>query len=143
MDKRLSNKLTAHIRDFKDKIKAELLNNNYIADERKLSEFLNFIYEFQQIEITKDDFLKRKRIKNTIPENNRCNACKAGGEQCTRRRKENSLFCGTHLKGAPHGEVCEEVEENDKKTIDITATQINGIIYYIDNVKTYIRWKMF
>lgn len=135
MDKRLSNKLTAHIRDFKDKIKAELLNNNYIADERKLSEFLNFIYEFQQIEITKDDFLKRKRIKNTIPENNRCNACKAGGEQCTRRRKENSLFCGTHLKGAPHGEVSEELEENDKKIIDITATQINGIIYYIDNVK--------
>lgn len=135
MDKRLSNKLTSHIRDFKDKIKGELVNNNYITDEKKLSEFLNFIYDFQQIEITKDDFLKRKRIKNTIPENNRCNACKAGGEQCTRRRKENSLFCGTHLKGAPHGEVCEEATNNDKKTIDITATQINGVIYYIDNIK--------
>lgn len=135
MDKRLSNKLTSHIRDFKDKIKEELLKNNYVNDEKKLCELLNFIYDFKQIEITKDDFLKRKRIKNTIPENNRCNACKAGGEQCTRRRKDNSLFCGTHMKGAPHGEVCQQAVSEDKKIIEITATQINGIIYYIDNIR--------
>lgn len=135
MDKRLSIKLTAHIRDFKDKLKEELISNKYINDDQKLSEFLNFIYDFKQIEITKDDFLKRKRIKNTIPGDNRCNACKAGGDQCTRRRKDNSLYCGTHMKGAPHGEVCQEAIQNNKKTIEITATQINGIIYYIDNIK--------
>ena len=94
---------------------------------------VNYLYEYEQIQINKADFLKRKRVKNAIPNKNRCNAKKAGGDQCTRRRKDNCLYCGTHIKGAPHGEVTEIVENNNKKTIDINAVQLNGIIYYIDN----------
>lgn len=134
MDKRLTSKLTNYVRKFKDDVKNELVKLECIEQE-KLSEFLNYLYEYEQIEINRTDFLKRKRVKNTIPNNNRCNALKAGGEQCTRRRKENCLYCGTHVKGAPHGEASTNKSENDKKTIDITAHQINGIIYYIDNIK--------
>ena len=134
MDKRLTSKLTNYVRKFKDDIKNELVKLECIEQE-KLSEFLNYLYEYEQIEINRTDFLKRKRVKNTIPNNNRCNALKAGGEQCTRRRKENCLYCGTHIKGAPHGEASEIKSDNNKKTIDITAHQINGIIYYIDNIK--------
>ena len=136
MDKRLTTKLTKYVCDFKDSLKTELINNKIITDNEQLNSFLNFIYEYPQMEITKTDFLKRKRIKNTIPEDNRCNAKKAGGCQCTRRRKENSLYCGTHMKGAPHGEITEEDSSKDNKIIiEIKAVQINGIIYYIDNIK--------
>ena len=88
MDKRLTSKLTNYVRKFKDDIKNELVKLECIEQE-KLSGFLNYLYEYEQIEINRTDFLKRKRVKNTIPGNNRCNALKAGGEQCTRRRKEN------------------------------------------------------
>ena len=76
--------------------------------------------------------MKRKRVKNTIPDLNRCNARKAGGEQCTRRRKENCLYCGTHVKGAPHGEINEGII-NENKQVIIQAKEINGVIYYIDD----------
>lgn len=134
MDKRLTTKLTNYVRKFKDDIKNELVKLECIQQE-KLSEFLNYLYEYEQIEINRTDFLKRKRVKNTIPNNNRCNALKAGGNQCTRRRKENCLYCGTHIKGAPHGEASEINSGDDTKTLDITAHQIHGIIYYIDNIK--------
>ncbi len=135
MDKRLTTKLTTYIREFKDSLKNELITNSVITDSEQLNLFLNYIYEYPQIEITKTDFLKRKRIKNTIPENNRCNAKKAGGCQCTRRRKDNSLYCGTHSKGAPHGEITEDSQIDNNITIEIQAVQVNGIIYYIDNIK--------
>ena len=32
------------------------------------------------------------------PPNERCTAIRAGGQQCTRRRKENTTFCGTHIR---------------------------------------------
>jgi len=133
MDKRLTLKLTTYVCKFKDDIKAELLKMEF--DKDKMSELLNYLYEYEQMPINKADFLKRKRVKNAIPNKNRCNAKKAGGDQCTRRRKDNCLYCGTHIKGAPHGEVTEIVENNNKKTIDINAIHINGIIYYIDNTE--------
>ena len=134
MDKRLSQRFEKYITNFKDQISAEIKKlNAFNDDSEKLHEFLNFVYEYERMEITHSDFLKRKRVKNTIPDRNRCNACKAGGEQCTRRRRENSLYCGTHLKGAPHGEVTTELENSNKKQIDITAEEINGIIYYLDS----------
>ncbi len=131
MDKRLTLKLTNYVCKFKDDIKSELLKMDF--DKEKMTELLDYLYEYEQIPITKADFLKRKRVKNAIPNKNRCNAKKAGGDQCTRRRKDNCLYCGTHIKGAPHGEVTETTENNNKKTIDINAVHIDGIIYYIDN----------
>lgn len=133
MDKRLTVKLNNYICKFKDDIKTELLNMQCVEQD-KLLEFLNFLYEYQQLEINRTDFLKRKRVKNTIPNDNRCNALKAGGEQCTRRRKENCLYCGTHVKGSPHGEISDN-KDNGTKIVEISALQINGIIYYIDDIK--------
>jgi len=133
MDKRLTLKLNNYICKFKDDIKKEVLTMQCLEKD-KIVDFLSFLYEYEQLEITRNDFLKRKRVKNTIPNDNRCNALKAGGHQCTRRRKENCLYCGTHVKGSPHGEVSEN-KDNSTKIIEITATQISGIIYYIDDIK--------
>ena len=54
-------------------------------------------------ENNKEDFIKRKRIKNIVPNYERCIAKRANGEQCTRRNKNGEQFCGTHIKGTPHG----------------------------------------
>ena len=51
--------------------------------------------------------MKRKRVKNVVHLSDRCCAKRANGEQCTRRRKDTTTeYCGTHLKGTPHG-ICD------------------------------------
>lgn len=74
---------------------------------------------------------KRKRNKHQIPLNERCLAKKSGGEQCTRRKKNDSHFCGTHIKGTPHGQTTDVV--NNLKKVNVFAEDIDGIIYYIDD----------
>lgn len=82
------------------------------------------------------DLHKRKRVKNSIPKFDRCSACRANGEQCTRRRKDTFDFCGTHTKGTPHGIV--EINgllpsTTNTQKIEVWTADIKGILYYIDN----------
>ena len=91
---------------------------------------------FQSIKSHLDNLVKfkcekRKRNKHQIPLNERCLAKKSGGEQCTRRKKDGSNFCGTHIKGTPHGQTT-DVSSNLKK-VNVYAEDIDGIIYYIDD----------
>ena len=102
MEKRINKKFETYISEFKDAIRSKISAIN-IAEKDKMNELIEYIYEYERLSFSKDDFAKRKRVKNSIPNINRCNACRANGEQCTRRRKENSDFCGTHFKGTPHG----------------------------------------
>lgn len=74
---------------------------------------------------------KKKRNKHQIPLNERCIAKKSGGEQCTRRKKCDSNFCGTHIKGTPHGQTTDVI--NNLRKVNVFAEDIDGIIYYIDN----------
>ena len=79
---------------------------------------------------------KRKRVKNTVPVTNRCNAKRANGEQCTRRRKKDSEYCGTHCKGTPHGLISDTLIDSDDLIMkyEVYAKEINGIVYYIDDI---------
>ena len=74
---------------------------------------------------------KRKRNKHQIPLNERCIAKKCGGEQCTRRKKNDSNFCGTHIKGTPHGQTTDFT--SNLKKVNVYAEDIDGIIYHIDD----------
>jgi hypothetical protein len=80
--------------------------------------------------ITTNDMNKKKRTKNNIPICERCEAKRASGERCSRRKKGSSIYCGTHIKGTPHGKI------NDKQTslkkVETINKDINGIIYCID-----------
>jgi hypothetical protein len=94
---------------------------------------MRFIFDYQKLTLKSNDFNKRKRLKNSIPVTNRCSACKANGDQCTRRRRGETEFCGTHSKGVPHGLIVENANvENQKQSVDIFGEDINGIIYYMD-----------
>ena len=84
-------------------------------------------------ELIKFQCEKRKRNKHQIPLNERCLAKKSGGEQCTRRKKLDSDYCGTHIKGTPHGETTDV--SNSLKKINVYAEDISGIIYFIDDVE--------
>ena len=82
--------------------------------------------------LNKDDFMKRKRVKNVVPYFERCCAKRANGEQCTRRKKEECEYCGTHMKGTPHGLVEDEENKQTMQKIELWAQEIMGIVYYLD-----------
>jgi len=96
-------------------------------------ELLQYIYDYSPLVIGKADFQKRKRIKNHVPLSYRCSAKRANGEQCTRRKRVGGEFCGTHVKGTPHG-IFENVDSDSVniENIEIWVQEIKGIFYYID-----------
>ena len=101
MEQRINQKLKGYITELKDKF-CEKISDLALEPNQK-RDLVEFIYEYPRLQLDTNDFIKRRRIKNTIPITNRCNAKRSNGEQCTRRRKENCEFCGTHSKSTPYG----------------------------------------
>jgi hypothetical protein len=130
MDKRFNKKAEAYVLKYKNDLVEKIKEHN--LDNEQMNKLLEYIYEYPRLTFDKEDFVKRKRVKNTIPTENRCSAKRACGQQCTRRKREGSEFCGTHFKNAPHGFMSDK-EENSKKNIEVFTEDIKGIIYYIDN----------
>ena len=133
MDKRLNKKSELYVTQFKDDLRTKI--TGLCFDEKsKVNELIEYVYEYERLNFVKDDFVKRKRVKNSIPDLNRCNAKRANGEQCTRRRKEQCEFCGTHFKGAPHGLITSGANpiDTNKHSLEVLAEDVNGIIYYVD-----------
>ena len=135
MERRLAKKFETHNVLFKDQIREWFqTNNSQIEGNSNTSDFLKFIYDFDGISLNKEDFLKRKRVKSVVPQYERCMAKRANGDQCTRRKKGEDKYCGTHTKGTPHGEVdlkYSDIKETENKR-EIWAQEIKGIYYYID-----------
>lgn len=135
MEKRINKKLEQYITSFKDAIRDKVAEIPTTEETKQpLMELVGFVYDYERFSLSKDDLSKRRRVKNIIPSNNRCNAKRANGEQCTRRRKKDCEFCGTHTKGTPHGLI--QMEESASTTaslkIETIAREICGIVYYID-----------
>jgi hypothetical protein len=138
MEKKINTSVNNHFRTFKDKFKTLLMSDsfNVLTDDLK-SELLGFVYDYNSFEITKTILDKRKRVKNIVPLFNRCCAKRADNAQCTRRRKSDEQFCGTHAKSTPHGTVDDVVigQQNSKTKHNVWAQDIKGIVYYIDAEK--------
>jgi hypothetical protein len=95
-----------------------------------------FVYEYEKLKLTKEDFMKRKRVKNMVPIQQRCLAKRANGEQCTRKKKEGCDYCGTHTKGVPCS-IMDDEKDGDKpklnqQSVNIWVQNIKGIEYFID-----------
>ena len=132
MERRINKKIESYITELKDSVrtKADQLG---LATDPNLSQLVQYIYDYDRLVLGKEDFLKRKRVKNVVHLSDRCCAKRASGEQCTRRKKTECEYCGTHMKGTPHG-ICAN-EEDDKpigQKVEVWAQEIQGIIYYID-----------
>lgn len=133
MEKRVNNKIETYVVNFKQELANKIKCVNF-DDQSLQSDLLEYIFDYERLCLTKEDFVKRKRIKNAIPTLNRCSAKRANGEQCTRRRKDNCNFCGTHEKGRPHGLINQHSKPSDEiRNIEVRAQEIMGIVYYIDN----------
>jgi len=139
MDKFVNKKSETHFVEFKNSLKKWL-------DDKKVqvttangvnmtSDFLQYVFDHNGLVFSKEDFQKRKRVKNLVPTNDRCVAKRANGEQCTRHKKEDEHLCGTHVKGVPHGVITtpavDEIKPLQKK--EIWVQEIKGIVYHIDN----------
>lgn len=136
MEKGIRQKVAEHFEMFKDNILNWIQNNEaciMVHNCNKTNDFLQYMSDFPHIELSKEDFQKRKRVKNNVPDYNRCIALKCNGERCSRKQKhDETYFCGTHLKGANYG-TTEQVKPSDKKEkIQLWLQDINGISRYID-----------
>ena len=104
METRITKKVDQYLTQFKKDIKDWFIeNNSNISGEADKNLFLQYIYDYDNLILKREDFVRRKRIKNSVPLQIRCCACRANGEQCTRRKKNNEEYCGTHSKGTPYG----------------------------------------
>jgi hypothetical protein len=132
MERRLNRKIEEYVTDFKQSVlsKAQQLGLN---NDPNLAALVKYVYDYDRLVLSKEDFMKRKRVKNAVHLADRCCAKRASCEQCTRRKKQGFEYCGTHLKGTPHG-IC-ETGDNDKPSgqkIEVWVQDIQGIVYYID-----------
>ena len=138
MQKKVEARIQNYFQEFKNDIKKEIfrLNGNHNLDDQFSLDILTFIYEYDNLALNAEDFTKRKRVKNSVPVNDRCCAKRADGSQCTRKKKGDNNMCGTHIKGTPHGivEINSTSPSPDKnKTREIWTQEISGIMYYLDN----------
>ena len=86
--------------------------------------------DYKCCSINKTDLQKRKRVKNIVPLCDKCCALRANGEQCSRRKRDGSEYCGTHIKGI-YGKFLLNYPKNHK-TVQVWIQEIHGISYYID-----------
>lgn len=149
MQRRVSTAIENYITKYKHTIKTGIIK---IIDTNKQREDVNpetieqinedlisllqQLYDYPILELEHEVFQKRKRVKNVVELQHRCTAYRANGEQCTRKKK-SQLYCGTHLKGTPHG--CISVNTDDETPVDesikvqVWTQDIGGIYYYIDD----------
>jgi hypothetical protein len=131
MEKRLNKKMETYITEFKDNIREKTLH--LLGSDMQTTQLIQYICDYDRLTFSKEDFNKRKRVKNFVPIYTRCCAMRANNEQCTRRKKGEFEYCGTHTKGTPHGIVDLQVTENvTTQKVEVWAHDIGGIIYYID-----------
>jgi hypothetical protein len=135
MERRLNKKIESYISNFKDSIRDKATEMGMTKNNEQVNKLLQYIYDYERLSFDHTDFQKRKRVKNVVPIFDRCCAKRASCEQCTRRKKDGSEYCGTHMKGTPHG-ICDNKNDNKSTTqkIEVWAQDIQGIIYYIDKI---------
>ena len=120
MERKISGKFDAYIIDLKDALSSKIRelgtaasaaaasesngNTNTIDNgsgsgnttagttiDQLCKQLTKFVYEYEKLKLTKEDFMKRKRVKNMVPIQQRCLAKRANGEQCTRKKKRDAI----------------------------------------------------
>lgn len=138
MEKIISSKVEEHLENIKYGLVISI--NKILEKEEIIKDDLHDILEevnaIKMLEFTKEDFIvKRNRTRNEVHKSERCIARKSAGEQCSHRKQEGKMFCGTHSKGTPHGVISDEIDNNKVTTkVAINVIDIAGILYHVDNM---------
>ena len=152
MDKEITTHTDQYFVKFKTDIQKKAIELSF-NEKDKLNELLEFIFEYEKINFSKDMFIKKKQQKTqevepvVFPDEERCIADRRQGDRCTRKRVKGNLYCGTHYVKYGQSTITEQSaknnKEDEKKTqsntkekktnhIEVIAHEIQGIIYYID-----------
>ena len=138
MEKLIASKVEDHIScvraDMMESIDKLLQKEEITKDDIK--EIKSKVINMKGVTFTKDDFvLKRNRTRNEVHKSERCIARKSAGQQCSHRKQEGKMYCGTHTKGTPHGVISEEDDTSKVTTkVAINVIEIEGILYHVDNI---------
>ena len=134
MERAIKQKIEHFSLDFKHNIQLWLKEKQIIDSEGtdQTHSFMQYIFDYETLVLDPDNFKKRKRIKNSIPNYERCCALRCDNDRCTRKKKKNGYFCGTHSKGTPYGTIEDIGKTNNVTKITIWLEEINGIHQYID-----------
>lgn len=132
MENRINRIVDGYMANFKDSLR-NLINTMDINKDFKTTLF-EFLYNYDKLEITKENITKRKRVKNVLPVIDRCIACRANGEQCTRRRKDENEYCGTHIKNRPYGVITNASTSQNTVAVCLRVEEVNGIVYHVDEL---------
>lgn len=158
MERRITGKIDAYIIGMKDALSLKIREAGTAASaaasdacthghghvdasaiiDQLCKQITSYVYQYEKLKLTKEDFMKRKRVKNTVAVEQRCLAKRANGEQCTRKKKEGCDYCGTHTKGVPCSIMDDENGTDDKpklnqQSVNIWVQNIKGIEYFIDS----------
>ena len=138
MDKILTTKVEEHVSLLRSELMLcmdNLLEKDEITKE-DIQEVKSKVMTMKGVVFTKDDFVvKRNRTRNEVHKSERCIARKSAGQQCSHRKQEGKLYCGTHSKGTPHGVISEEDDTSKVTTkVAINVIEIEGILYHVDNI---------
>ena len=85
MERRLNKKAESYVTTFKDDIREKATQLNILKNDG-VNQLIQYIYDYNRLSFGKEDFQKRKRVKNFVPIFDRCCAKRASCEQCTRRK---------------------------------------------------------
>ena len=130
MERKIDEQVNTYITRFKEHVRREILDNSNTANKT-----VEEIFKFDDFKFDISSINKKKRVRNVIPNDERCIAYRADKDRCTRKKKDGCDVCGTHMKGTPHGVInSTDIKVNIKK-IEIFTQDIGGIIYYVDNDK--------
>tara|TARA_B100000902_G_C27256617_1_gene888215 strand:+ start:375 stop:914 length:540 start_codon:yes stop_codon:yes gene_type:complete len=138
MEKLISNKVSDHVESIKSNLttRINIINKQETITNEDLNTLLEEINAIKSVVFSKEDFAtKRNRTRNTVHKSERCIARKSAGEQCSHRKQEGKLYCGTHSKGTPHGVISDEVDTNKVTSkVAINVIDIDGILYHVDSM---------
>ena len=100
----------------------------YTLTEKQMEYLMNEIKQGKDVDIS--NYKKRSRTRNEVNKLKQCRAKRADGNQCSRQRKQGHDYCGTHIKGCPHGTY--KIKEDVKKELKLSIVEDKGIPYYVD-----------
>ena len=97
-------KIALKITHFKQLDKTEIMSN-FLPKDTYFNEIINDVIQKQ----------KKKVNKRNLPCGERCLGRKMDFSQCTRKRKDNTEFCGSHIKNRPNGKIGDDGSCFNKK----------------------------
>jgi len=153
MEKTLILQTEQYISKFKSNIQKKAVEISF-NEKDKIIELLEFIFEYEKISFgsSKISTINENSVATAestinITDDNRCIATRKQGDRCTRKKTKGKQYCGTHCVKYKQNKDGQGVTQPSsilnnelitptpisKKSLEVIAHEIQGIIYYIDN----------